>query len=150
MSADLDVRVKLTESLMKGKIASTEDIDKIFDSARSLQSEAKCIYDGYPPAKSYWELLGIEKPGTAEEHTPDLLDFLNNNNNENEETEVHEPEMTEIVIDEATETDVTSDDGGIEEFLSGLFAEIEYKPPVKKKKAAKKKVVITSDFDWGF
>ena len=150
MSADLDVRVKLAESLMKGKIASTEDIDKIFDSARSLQSEAKCIYDGYPPAKSYWELLGIEKPGTAEEHTPDLLDFLNNNNNENEETEVHEPEMTEIVIDEATETDVTSDDGGIEEFLSGLFAEIEYKPPVKKKKAAKKKVVITSDFDWGF
>jgi hypothetical protein len=57
MSAEVDPRVKLAEALMKGTVASKDEINKIFDDAKQVASEIRCIYDGFTPAGSFYELL---------------------------------------------------------------------------------------------
>lgn len=154
MSADLDVRVKLAETLMNGKSASNEEISDIFESAKALRNEAVCIYDGYPPAKSYWELLGIEKPELTrdtddddmfifdvpgEEDTADgfdLEDILNFD--DAKAPEKKEPEKVEEV--KKPEPKKAAFD----------FSDFVLMPKKQGKKKKEKKKEVTEDFDWGF
>lgn len=65
MSANVDPRVKLAEALMKGKVASTDEINRLFEEAKDSGAR-DCIYDGWTPARGYYELIG-EKPEEEEQ-----------------------------------------------------------------------------------